>query len=105
MKQIYKPDNITEAHIIAGMLKSQGIEAYVGGYYLQGGVGELMAADFASVHVADEQAEEAKIIIKLYESKQKQNPACNSKKSQRASWPYWVLFATLMVITFFYTYK
>ena len=51
MKRIYKALNITEAHIVAGMLEAHGIEVFVGGSFLQGGVGELAPLDIANVQV------------------------------------------------------
>lgn len=67
MAIIYKADNITEAHIIKGMLEANDIPASVGGFYLQGGVGEMAAADFAHVHVGQEDVERAKLVIAEYE--------------------------------------
>ncbi|MEJ2404536.1 MAG: DUF2007 domain-containing protein [Candidatus Thiodiazotropha sp.] len=67
MKIIYRAGDITEAHIIKGLLESNGIDAYVGGYYLQGAVGDLAARDFAHVHVADENQQRATEIISDYE--------------------------------------
>lgn len=69
MKLIYKAGNITEAHIVSGLLNANGIKTHVGGHYLQGGVGELAAFDFANVHVADEDIQSAKTIITEYEGK------------------------------------
>jgi len=37
LKLIYKASDITQAHIISGLLESNGIDAHVGGYYLHGG--------------------------------------------------------------------
>ena len=68
MKKIYSAANLTEAHIIKGLLESNGIETYVGGFYLQGGIGELPASDTAAIYVYEEQAAEAKIIIHQYEN-------------------------------------
>jgi hypothetical protein len=67
LKLIYKARDITEAHIISGLLKSNGIEAHVGGHYLQGGVGELAAMDFATISVADKDTETAASIIAEYD--------------------------------------
>ena len=67
MKIIYRAGNITEAHIVAGMLESHGIESHVGGHYLQGGVGEMAPMDFSSVQVADEDYENALPLIAGYE--------------------------------------
>lgn len=67
MKLIYKARDITEAHIISGLLKSNGIAAHVGGHYLQGGIGELAAMDFATISVADKDSESAASIIAEYD--------------------------------------
>jgi hypothetical protein len=66
---IYKAGDITEAHIVKGLLEANDIDAYIGGFYLQGGVGDLAARDFAHVHVADEDKQRAFEIIKQYEDK------------------------------------
>jgi len=68
MIKVYDASNITEAHIVRGMLEANGIAAYVGGYYLQGAVGELAVQGFASVLVADEQVESARQLIDEYQS-------------------------------------
>lgn len=68
MKPIYRAANILEAQIVAGMLRAEGIEAEVAGYYLQGGVGELATQDFARVWIHDERDEAlAKKLIAEYE--------------------------------------
>jgi hypothetical protein len=67
MKIIYRAANIIEAHIVAGMLKANDIEAYVSGHYLQGGVGEVSASDFANVSVGSADIEEAEAFIVEYE--------------------------------------
>ncbi|MCV6610043.1 MAG: DUF2007 domain-containing protein [Amphritea sp.] len=67
MQEIYRAADITEAHIIAGMLESHGIEAHVGGHYLQGGVGELGTMNFATIAVQEEDAEQAGQLIADYE--------------------------------------
>lgn len=42
MQIAYRARDITEAHIVAGMLEANGIDAYVGGHYLQGAMGKLV---------------------------------------------------------------
>ena len=69
MKIIYNASNLTEAHIVAGLLNANGIETHVGGHYLQGGIGELAAADFVRIHVADDDVTAAAAIIAEYESR------------------------------------
>ncbi len=64
---IYSAKDITEAHIVSGMLSSNGIEAHVGGHYLQGGIGELPAINTANIFVAKEDLCEAQKIITEYE--------------------------------------
>lgn len=67
MKIVYKSSNISEAHILHGMLSANGIESHVGGHYLQGGIGELLATDYAIIYVADSDVPSAKSIIAEYE--------------------------------------
>ncbi len=67
MKIIYRASDIVEAHIVSGMLKADGIDAYVAGHYLQGAVGDLSTMDYANVFVNDEDIDAALSIIKEYE--------------------------------------
>lgn len=67
MQEVYRAADITEAHIIAGMLDASGIESHVGGHYLQGGVGELGAMNFATVSVAPEDVVRGLELIREYE--------------------------------------
>ena len=67
MKIVYRAGDITEAEIVKGMLLSNGIEAHVSGYYLQGGIGELGAIDLAKVHVPDEDYQNALQLVLEYE--------------------------------------
>lgn len=74
MQIVYKAQDISEAHIIAGMLQSNGIEAHVGGYYLQGALGEIGVSGFANVHVGDADVALARSIIGEYEGKKREPP-------------------------------
>lgn len=67
MKVIYRAQDIVEAHILAGLLQSRGVEAYVGGHYLQGGIGELAALDSATLSVEDADEDVARAVIAEYE--------------------------------------
>ena len=71
MKLIYRAKDITEAHIVSGMLNANGLESFVGGHYLQGAIGDMAVQDFAMVHVADEDVDEAKRLIAAYEGRGK----------------------------------
>ena len=70
MKIIYNARDIIEAHIVSGMLNANGIETHVGGYYLQGGVGDVAIFDFANVQVANEDVELALPLVAEYEGVQ-----------------------------------
>ena len=103
MKLIYKAGDVTEAHIVTGLLSSRGIEAHVGGFYLQGGVGDLAAMDFANVHVADDDLEKARIIISEYESTQFQTTKNNHlKKATVTSRVILAILASLLIIFVFF---
>ena len=66
LKLLYHANDVIEAHIIAGMLQAQDIPAWVGGYYLQGGVGELAPMGFATVMVPDADLPIASSILEEY---------------------------------------
>ncbi len=68
MQIAYRARDITEAHIVAGLLEANGIEAFVGGHYLQGAMGEIGAAGFSNVHVADEDLYQARQLVIEYEA-------------------------------------
>ncbi len=70
MKIIYQARDIIEAHIVAGMLNANGIETHVGGYYLQGGIGDVAVFDFANVQVADEDVALALPLVAEYDGVQ-----------------------------------
>lgn len=68
MQLVFRAGNILEAHIVAGLLNSEGIESHVGGHFLQGAVGDLPATDFAHVFVDESDKERAEAIIADYEN-------------------------------------
>ena len=76
MKIIYKARDIIEAHIVSGMLNANGIETHVGGYYLQGGVGDVAVFDFANVQVADEDVVLALPLVAEYDAVQNNKSEC-----------------------------
>ena len=68
MKISYHAADIMEAHIVAGLLRSHGIEPHVGGHYLQGAVGDLAVQGFAEVYVQDDDIDAAEQVIRSYDS-------------------------------------
>jgi hypothetical protein len=101
MKLIYKASDINEANIISGMLRINGIEAHVGGFYLQGGVGDLAATDFATIHVPDEDIELARSLIAEYESASIINDVSTAKR-KRANFLLSVILFVIIIIAIFY---
>lgn len=66
MEIVYRAQDIAEAEIVSGMLRAHGIDAHVGGYYLQGGVGELAPMGFANVQVDASQLGLARQLVSQY---------------------------------------
>jgi hypothetical protein len=98
LKLIYKAGDIIEAHIIAGLLKANGIDAHVGGHYLQGGVGDLAAMDFSTISVADENVETANAIVAEYESENKQCHKAGSENTNVFALPFIVIVICVLMI-------
>ena len=67
MRQIYQAANIVEASIVKGLLEQAGVQTYLNGYYLQGGIGELPATGTASLWIDDHQVTQAQQIIAEYQ--------------------------------------
>ncbi|MGR9106631.1 MAG: putative signal transducing protein [Gammaproteobacteria bacterium] len=68
MQRIYEASDIIEANILKGLLEQLGIEVYVSGFYLQGGIGEIPVSGNTGIWVADEQIETAREVVRLYET-------------------------------------
>jgi hypothetical protein len=100
LKIIFNASNLSEAHIVAGLLNANGIETHVGGHYLQGGIGELAAADFATVHVADEDVARASALIAEYEGSNKPLTSQTEKKHNIYLTPIIVIVLSLLLILF-----
>ena len=70
MQRIFVARNVTEAHIVSGMLNAAGIKAEVRGQYLAGGYGELpiTVETMPSVWIGDPaQSANARSLIAEYE--------------------------------------
>jgi len=80
MKIIFNARDIIEAHIVSGMLNANGIETYVGGYYLHGGVGEVCGFNYANVQVADADVELALPLISQYENAPEDKTRINNQE-------------------------
>ncbi len=100
MKIVYRAGDITEAEIIKGMLLSYGIETHVSGYYLQGGIGEMSPLDLAKVHVADEDYERAKEILREYEGNQPPQAGAGglSESGDSASRPNFLITIFVVIV-------
>lgn len=74
MQKVFSARDITEAHIIKGLLESHDIPAQVDGAYLQGAFGELPVVDLITVSVAAEQVMHAQKLIEEYDLATPDNP-------------------------------
>ncbi|MBK1886828.1 MULTISPECIES: DUF2007 domain-containing protein [Marinobacter] len=91
MQIAYRAKDITEAHIVAGLLNASGIKTHVGGLYLQGAMGEIGAAGFSNVHVDDEDLYPARQVIAEYEANGQAVPATETVEGKPDSYARWFL--------------
>lgn len=68
MRHIYEANNTIEANLLKGLLEQEGIEAFVNGEYLQGGIGELPASGIVTLSVEEDDVEQALTIIEAYDA-------------------------------------
>jgi hypothetical protein len=64
---IFRGSDYIEAHLIAGLLRQRGIEVFLQGALLQGGLGELPALGHLVIMVDESDRDAAKNIIAAYE--------------------------------------
>jgi len=94
----YRARDIAEAHIVSGMFHAQGIEAHVGGHYLQGAMGEIGAAGFCNVHVEDDDYPRARKLISEYEAKRPDEPPAGPSGSRVDRYAIGFLLAVAVLI-------
>lgn len=98
MKIVYRAGDITEAEIVKGMLNSNGIEAHVSGYYLQGGVGEIGVMDLAKVHVPDDEFKNACELVLEYQGKEPAKENISKDSGREATGQNNKIFVTVTMI-------
>ena len=86
MKTVYEAANALEAHMLADVLKQEGITAQVLGGFLTGAVGQLPAAGLVRLEVEEEDFERARAVITHWESTQVNDlpPGSVDASTQRA---------------------
>ncbi|GGK07361.1 putative signal transducing protein [Pseudomonas matsuisoli] len=72
MRRVYEPRDLLEAEMLVGMLEAEGIDAHLSGRHLIGAVGELPVAGLLGIHVDDERADRARILIDTYNAAEPQ---------------------------------
>lgn len=75
MMIVYQANDLIDANLLAHRLNDAGIECFVNGGFLTGGIGELPAAGLVTVAVADEQVDEAMAVVVAF--KHDMNDASN----------------------------
>jgi hypothetical protein len=68
MRHIYEASHTIEANLLKGLLEAEGIEVFVNGEYLQGGVGDLPVSGIITLSVEEDDADAALKTIEAYEA-------------------------------------
>ncbi|WP_293859575.1 DUF2007 domain-containing protein [Steroidobacter sp.] len=67
MIRIFRCSDYVEAHLLAGLLREHGIETFLQGALLQGGLGELPAMGHLALMVDEDDQVAARKLIDAYE--------------------------------------
>lgn len=67
MISVYRGSDYVEAQLITGLLREAGIEVFLQGAYLQGGLGDLPATGHLSIFVDESDRTAAESIIRAFE--------------------------------------
>ena len=68
MISVYTAEGTMDAHLVCGLLESEGIAAKVYGAALQGGIGELPVSGLITVRVPEQFADRAQAVISDYDT-------------------------------------
>jgi hypothetical protein len=68
MRNLYEASNAIEANILKGLLEVEGIEVFINGEYLQGGMGDLPVSGIITLSVEECDVARALKIIEAYEA-------------------------------------
>lgn len=68
MHPVFEAANNIEAHILLGLLRSEGIDGRIEGEYLTGGIGELPVMGLVRILVPEHQVTRALAIIRAWEA-------------------------------------
>ena len=67
MIRIFRCSDYIEAHLVEGLLRERGIETFLQGAMLQGGLGELPALGHLAIMIDESDRSAAQLIIDAYE--------------------------------------
>jgi hypothetical protein len=67
MIEVYRGSNYFEGQLLKGLMEQDGLQVFLNGTALQGGLGEVPALGHLSITVNDVDREKAEEIIKAYE--------------------------------------
>lgn len=107
MRVVYDAYTTLDAHVVKNLLESEGIEAYIQGEYLQGGVGELSAMNLVKVSVNDNDVVRARAIIEEWNTQQPdtepRQPYVNEQ--MKSGWAGLLIFAAGCLVGAAFTYQ
>ena len=92
MRTVYEAASAVEAHMLADLLRQEGLAPHIHGEHLQGAIGELPAAGLVRLVIADEEHAKAREIIQRWETAQ---PAQTPPRATTRSRPLWVFLVGL----------
>ena len=67
MISVFRSSDYIEAQLLTGLLREHGIEVFLQGALMHGGIGELPAMGHLSIMVNDDDESAAKRLIEMYE--------------------------------------
>ena len=109
MRIVYDAYTSLDAHVVKNLLESEGVEAYIQGEYLQGGVGELSAMNLVKVSVDDNDVAKARAIIEEWNTQQPdsecQQPHVQGEEKMQGVWMSLLIFAAGFLVGAVFTYQ
>jgi hypothetical protein len=106
MKPVYEAAHGVEAHMIADLLRREGISGLVRGEYLQGAIGVLPASGLVQVVVDEADYDRARGVIEHWNAAQAEDPPAMpaARPAPLAAAPRWPYFAAGLLLGAFATW-
>jgi hypothetical protein len=87
MHVVYEAENVIDAHLVRGRLAAEGVDAFVRGEFLAGGIGELPVSGLLAVWVLEDDLPRAQALLAEWQAERRLADDGGDEDLDQACWP------------------